>query len=88
MTAVPYTYSARPNPAARDRQRAECEALARALGHDVTGMYEDESSDRSALTWQMPQRERSPNCLSAVLTGSAERSTRHRATWTPSSKRA
>lgn len=49
MAAVTYTYCARPNPARRAHQRAECEALAHELGLTVTRIYEDENGDRSAL---------------------------------------
>jgi len=49
MSTAVYTYSARPIPEAHDRQKAECEELARELGRTITRTYQDEGRARLAL---------------------------------------
>lgn len=49
MRAVVYTYTARPNAEARDRQRDECRTAAHALGFNEVVWVHDESGDRSGL---------------------------------------
>lgn len=49
MRSATYTYTARPNAEARDRQREACRAAAHAAGLTEVACVHDEAGDRSGL---------------------------------------